>query len=503
MYTQEVKKSVFQRRTDLTVQKRILIAYIVLYQYTWGSISRLAHKNNVSRQFIYDTVEKFSSICENYFEPGKISAEADYSSLKFILSHRLDGKCSIPAISALMQRQNLPEHSVGYISQILSRIGEKLGHKLDHEQVDGFTFAICSDEIYASQKPILITVDPVSFSILNIELSDNRKKDTWINHWQDIKSQGINFCTLINDEGLGMKSAQKVELPEIERQSDTFHAVAHRLGLYSNRLLTSAYKSIEQEYECQRLVNNAKTENIQVKRSEKYSLVQTQTKCAIELYDNFVFLYHCLLECFQIFDKNGNLKDVEKVKLDFDTALEYIKKLEHKEINEEVKSIEQCKTDLFTFYNSAEKISASLSQVIDIDILKLLSLAWQCNKNSIKAKDSNRRNKFNRREKYILEDVKELINNQYETTKLMVYEQLNHIIQSSAAVECINSLLRPYLNTSKNQVTQEFLNLFMFYHNHRGFTRGKRKGNSPLGIATMTENQFDWLDLLLKRIEMN
>jgi len=48
--------------------------------------------------------------------------------------------------------------------------------------------------------------------------------------------------------------------------------------------------------------------------------------------------------------------------------------LKHKEINEEVKSIEQCKTDLFTFYKSAENITTHLSQKIDIEILNLAAV---------------------------------------------------------------------------------------------------------------------------------
>jgi hypothetical protein len=210
-----------------------------------------------------------------------------------------------------------------------------------------------------------------------------------------------------------------------------------------------------------------------------------------------------LLECLLVFDQKGNLKNVQKVKDDFDTALGCIKELEHPAINKEVNSIEQCKTDLFTFYKSADKITKSLSQRFDNEILKLLSLAWQFNKNVIKSKETVRRNKLKRCEQYILKDVKELIGNEYEITKQTVYEQLNHIIQSSAAVECINSILRPYLNTSKNRVTQEFLNLFMFYHNHHRFSGGKRKGKTPIEIATMTQSKIDWIELLLQKIEMN
>jgi hypothetical protein len=38
--------------------------------------------------------------------------------------------------------------------------------------------------------------------------------------------------------------------------------------------------------------------------------------------------------------------------------------------------------------------------------------------------------------------------------------------------------IMPYLNNSKNQISQETLNLIMFYHNHLRYNAGKRKGQT-------------------------
>ena len=46
----------------------------------------------------------------------------------------------------------------------------------------------------------------------------------------------------------------------------------------------------------------------------------------------------------------------------------------------------------------------------------------------------------------------------------------------------MNSLLRPYLNVIKGQITPPLLNLILCYHNHRPFLGGKRKGKAPLEI---------------------
>ena len=67
-------------------------------------------------------------------------------------------------------------------------------------------------------------------------------------------------------------------------------------------------------------------------------------------------------------------------------------------------------------------------------------------------------------------------------------------------VECINSIIRPYLNTSRNQISQEMLNLIMFYHNHRRYNSGERAGKTPYEILSSKTQEKDWLELLFEVI---
>jgi len=41
----------------------------------------------------------------------------------------------------------------------------------------------------------------------------------------------------------------------------------------------------------------------------------------------------------------------------------------------------------------------------------------------------------------------------------------------------------------------------MFYHNHRRFKAGKRKGKTPYEILTGRSQTKDWLDLLIETYE--
>ena len=77
---------------------------------------------------------------------------------------------------------------------------------------------------------------------------------------------------------------------------------------------------------------------------------------------------------------------------------------------------------------------------------------------------------------------------------------MDSIVRASSLVEMVNSLIRPYLNNCKGQITQETLNLIMFYHNHHRYKSGKRKGKAPIKLLTGEPLQHGWLELLLQHI---
>ena len=56
------------------------------------------------------------------------------------------------------------------------------------------------------------------------------------------------------------------------------------------------------------------------------------------------------------------------------------------------------------------------------------------------------------------------------------------------------------MNGSKNHVTQETLNLIMFYHNHRRYKDGKRVGQTPMEILIGKKQKKDWIELLFEEV---
>ncbi|MEA2060018.1 MAG: hypothetical protein U9P10_05770 [Thermodesulfobacteriota bacterium] len=135
-----------------------------------------------------------------------------------------------------MKRFGLKNSSVGFISQYLATVGSQLPSTFSNQENAVQLAVFASDEIFSKHTPILVTVDPVSSVILRIELSDTRKAKDWVNHWQCIEDNGYIAIYLVSDEGTGLTSGHSKGLSDRPFQPDTYHVIAHRLGIWLERL---------------------------------------------------------------------------------------------------------------------------------------------------------------------------------------------------------------------------------------------------------------------------
>ena len=130
-----------------------------------------------------------------------------------------------------------------------------------------------------------------------------------------------------------------------------------------------------------------------------------------------------------------------------------------------------------------------------------LTLEWQCKRALVKAKKEDRRERAKAEWLFYQEYAKDNLGDSYKDVSKLIFDELDNIVQASSIIENINSILRPYLDKSKNQITQEFLNLFAFYHNNRRYNDGKRKGKTPMEILTNKEQKKNWTELLIDFID--
>jgi hypothetical protein len=106
-----------------------------------------------------------------------------------------------------------------------------------------------------------------------------------------------------------------------------------------------------------------------------------------------------------------------------------------------------------------------------------------------------------REREFCLTCAEGLLGDTFDTFKALVFDKLDAIVRASSLVEMVNSLIRPYLNSCKGQITQEALNLLMFYHNHRRYKSGKRQGKAPIELLTGKPLAALWWELLLQQVK--
>ncbi len=497
----------FFLREDLSPTDRMHIATnaIIAQEFKeYGVITQLAEEYSISRQFVYMLANQLECLSSVIFGDEKRYLEnvSLKLSLRYMLSLRLEGRCSISAVSAIMKRFEIKTSSDGAISQYLTRIGSILQNTLVTKGDEIKVVVFLSDEIFSKNTPILITVDPISSAILRCELANKRDAASWKKHWTCIEDNGYYASYLVCDEGRALCSAHKESLFHIFRQSDTYHAIAHNLGIWVDRLEDSAYVAIEEEDKRYRTIKSAKSKSVIKKRRAKYKKAKKDADYKIDLYENYVYLYHCLLEDLNVFDSNGVLRSRDVAEKNIKTGLDLIASMNVTKLTKATEKVNRTLPNLFHYFDVAKAVVSKFEKLsINQAALQALCLAWQSRKKAIKSKKTVVENHYFDNEKFCLDIATGYLQENFDSVKKLVYGELDNIVQSSALVECINSILRPYLNASKNQISQETLNLIMFYHNHRRYKDGKRKNRTPMEILTGECQKKDWIELIFDSIE--
>ena len=242
---------------------------------------------------------------------------------------------------------------------------------------------------------------------------------------------------------------------------------------------------------------------------------QQETLKALTLQSNFKFLYHCLLQQFNVFDIHGLPRKRAFAEAEAKCAIDLMRTLEIPSLNKELTFIEKLLPDLFNFLDKAADtyqkiIDSNICSICSAQLIPFWAMAWQYDKRSYKVKNNYAyQKKLREISKQFLIDLKQELDgnlddfNIFDVLQATIFALFDAIIQSSAPVEMFNSILRPFLNQSRDQLSQQALNLIMDFYNHHTFKRGKRKGKSPLEILTGQKKDTPWLDKIIDLVRCN
>ncbi len=507
-FPSEPKSYKFLRRQDISPSLRLSLAVSVLFGAYHGQVTQLSGQYSVSRSFLYGLKDVLMQHLAGLFEGPAVqdfcAKSCRVQAWAKILQLRLVGKCSLSSISQLLSLEELAlPDSVCFISEFLTTLGNKLGKMVQWQgQV-----VYASDEVYMiGHEPVLITVDPLSSTILRMERLKVLNKEAWNTHWGELRLSGIEPVGLVKDEGVAMRAAHAESQSDVAVQTDTFHALSHRLGIFSIRLEKAVAKAFNHEWERQKVAQKAVSQKAKAQKNAHYQQACQASLQAIEQYEGFQFLYHCLTQQFNAFDHQGQARSREFAMGEAQCALEMMKQLGIPQLDSEIQAIEKLLDHLFDFLPKASVIQFELEAQLGKVPAYFWIYAWQNDKKSRKTKNTDKSKALRHKTAHALELLQEhylLKPQEFEDLKRGIFRRLDTIIQSSALVETINSLVRPYMNAARNQLSQPQLNLIRFYLNHRVYQRGKRKGFAPIELISGQKLPGNWLQMLLEILPQN
>jgi hypothetical protein len=488
----------FTRRPDLDPQTRIHIVMLAwLHQGVYGKMTQIATYYRISRTFLYQLLLAANLQLEVLFSDEKLLFQKDQQHFEhLLLLLRLEGNCSLLSISAMLQALRYPPHSVGSLSQFFHSAGQMLPSTLlmPSKQVVFYL----SDEIFAVHVPILLTIDAQSTTILKIELASDRSAETWREHFEALEQHHFVSLGMASDRGLGLVAGYQAACDMPLWVADYFHEFRDLFEVL-HQLERKAYAAIAKEDDAARKFAGAKSETNLAKRLQQYDSAHQACEQAIALYDQLAMRLHLLREALHVCSPHGRLRTQENVRSELLLLFDMIQELDCAAITHTLTPIRTHIDDIVVPFKHAEAIATELRCMVPHEALDFLVLAWHHEHLSYQSGSKPKRY-FQKERDFWLAGAEGLLGDAFDTLKALVFDKLDTIVRASSLVEMVNSLIRPYLNSCKGQITQETLNLIMFYHNHRRYKSGKRQGQAPLELLTGKPLEALWWELLRRQV---
>ena len=434
---------------------------------------------------------------ETLFSEEKLLFQKDHRHVEqLLLLLRLEGNCSLLRIASILKALEYSPNSVGYLSQFFHSAAQALPSTLLMPS-KSFVFYL-SDEIFALHTPILVTIDARSTTILNIELASDRSADTWKGHFAALEAHHFSSLGLASDRGLGLVAGYRAACDMALWVVDYFHEFRDLFEL-QHQLERKAYVAIEREYDTAQKFDHAQSASNLAKRLQQYETAQHACQQAIALYDHLAMLLHLLREALHVCSPHGRLRTQEDVRTALPLLFDMLEELDCAALTTTLKPIRTHIDDIVVPFQQAEAIDAELRAVVPHDALDFLVLAWHHDHLFYQSHAHPRRYHHRERE-FWLACAAGLLGKEFDTLTALVFERLDSIVRASSLVEMVNGLIRPYINSCKGQITQEALNLIMFYHNHHRYKSGKRQGKAPIELLTGKPLEAQWWELLLQQV---
>ena len=422
-----------------------------------------------------------------------------------VLTATFPGNVAIRPLQAVMQEAFDQPRSVGWISQLRLHAGRQAGEKL--RQMDTSPLGpllVVRDETFFQGQPILLVVDPVSTTILLAQVCADRQADTWGVALLMAQERGAVIAGLVEDMArVYPKSQQLVAMEQVPVQKDPWHIQrdGSRLRLWLEK---AAYRAMGQVLKLEKQLAKAWDEALFV---QHYLPAVAQEEQAIAHHDAFAVWLDHLGDAFELVDwRSGEIREPATATWLLEETLTALSRIAHPRVQRFDKTLRQHQPQLLTFLTWLEAALPAWRQAVAAHLPDLadqkrfertVARHWRLQQALI-----NGHHQWRAQAAQAQADLNALI--AADATRDRLAARLLQILDStprtSSLIECINGLLKSFLNNRQcfqdQETLQAYLDLFVLWHNMRPYQRGKRQGQSPYQIAGIDPGCDDWLELL-------
>lgn len=483
----------------------------------WGAVTWLADVFSLSRVSVYGLRDRLQGRLLATTQPAALLTaprESESGHTVSVTSNRLartvlaatfPGNVSIRPLQGIMHEAFDQQRSVGWISQLRLLAGRRAGEKL--RQIDTSPLGpvvVLRDETFFQGYPILLVVDPVSTTILFAQVCSDRQADTWGVALLMAQERGAVIAGLVEDMArFYAKSQQLADMEQAAVQKDSWHLQrdGSRVRLFLEK---AAYRAMGQVIQLEKQLAKAWDDTL---FEQHYLPAVLQEEQAIAHHDAFAVWLGHLCDAFELVDwRSGEIRDPATATWLLEESLTALTSIDQPRVQGFVKTLRSHQQQLLTSLTWLEAALPSFRQAVaehlpDLEDQKrferTVARHWRLRQALI-----NGHHLLRFQAAQAQADLNSLIADDATSDRLAARQMqiLDGTARTSSLIECINGLLKSFLNNRQcfhdQKTMQAYLDLFVLWHNMRSYQRGKRQGQSPYQIAGIDPGYNDWLELL-------
>jgi hypothetical protein len=518
-------------RADISLEDRMeIFSRFYRFQGDYGGVTQIAEEWRTSRRFIYDLAERVRHALD-WQRPGR--PEDDHATAEVVrLRQRVrelaaDGE----QLSAQLQVERESRQAgqfrltmelalcpvsedkivrcleaafgragrcaVGKVCEQIQRAGEAALSIMQRPEVSAALHEAAIDEIFRSRQPILTLIDPHTLMAVVPRAAENRQGTTW----KEALDQYPNLKQVVSDQGSGLLKGVALSERQIAHQYDLFHfkRELHRLLCTQEARCYEAMEQVERArklIDAPRLLSSARVQATVEHREQAAALERR-----LEAFDWTEVIITYLEEHLSVFDERKNeLRSFVGTQAVIDEVLALLGGVRGIHTQPLISLITGARAGLLTFLTILRErldqipirwrhVEGSRRAVCDA-----LARCWLWRTRAAQSRKCL--------EKYLaaltgLTHWHRRIENFTEVQE-RVYQALDQVVRASSAVECLNSLLRPYVSVKKH-LSQGFLALIALYWNTHPLQQ--RGGRTPFQLSGVDLSSDDWIELLEREMQ--